>query len=68
MTVHELMEQLLDVDGDAEVGIIHASSGNPNQKESAVCAVLAVNSKHGVNLVQSNYISRYVPTVEADEQ
>lgn len=66
MTVHELMEQLLDVDGNAEVGIIRASSGNPEQKESGVCAVLSVNSKHGVNLVQSNHISRHVPIVEVE--
>lgn len=68
LTVNELMEQLLDVDGNAEVGIIDASSGNPNQKESGVFRLLKVNSEHGVNLVASKRVVRFIPIVEGDEQ
>lgn len=70
MTVTDLireLEQARDIGySDAEVNVIHATSGEPSHKVSGKFPLLAVNSEHGVNLVQSNYCVGYVPLVCED--
>lgn len=51
---------------DAEVNVIHATSGELSHKASGKFPLLAVNTEHGVNLVQSNYCVGYVPLVCED--
>lgn len=54
--------------GDDLIGITHASSGNPEHKESGVFRVLTVDTEHGINLVQSNYIEGYIPATFPDQE
>lgn len=59
------LAQVRHVYGNIDVKIAHASSGNPEQKVSGVFPLLQVDTNHGVTLVQSNYIDRQTPYIQA---
>jgi len=70
MTVDELGEIVdkarADGYGNADISVIHASSGNPDQRVSGVQPILSVVYTEGLQLVVSNYLSRYAHVVVPD--
>lgn len=70
MNVNEVFEAMAQLRtagrGNEDVRVVHASAGDPEHKYSGAFAVLAVDTQHGINLVQSNYVTNYVPLVVDD--
>ena len=54
--------------GNADVSIICAGSGNPDQTVSATFPILEVVYTKGLQLVRSNYVSGYARAVVADRE
>lgn len=70
MTLGELLKATAEalaegrIKSDSEVGITHATSGNPRHKDSAVFPLLCLDFTHGrMNLVSSNHVDRFIPKV-----
>lgn len=75
MTLDELITSLARVrhiHGNVEVNVAHASTPDPAltrpQTHSALFPLLDVDTTHGVTLVESNYINRYIPAVFPDKE
>lgn len=74
MIVDDLISALIGLRsagrGDEEVGIVHASTPHPEvtrpQSHSGRFPLLTVDLNHGVNLIESCYIERYVEAVFPD--
>ncbi len=70
MTVNELGDLMdrarADGYGTATISVIHASSGSPDHKVSAMMPILSVVYSTGLQLVASNYVSGYVHAVVPD--